>query len=78
MRSQIKTDMSKPATFVISTQAHYYGDDASEEYAERAAATIAQRVRSEYDVPVQITSEFQPDNDPDIQQWVNDNWMDWL
>lgn len=71
-------------TFQISTSPEYYGSDASQDDAERAAWIIAERVASEYpEADIEIVSgstsrDAYDEAQAEIQQWVNDHWTDWM
>ena len=70
------------STFYISLNPEYYGSDATEEDAIRCADIIAEKAAAEYpDVTFEI-GEGRPDMDEveagEIQQYINDNWTDWV
>lgn len=70
------------STYYISRNPEYYGSDATDEDAIRCADIIAEKAAAEYpDVTFEI-GEGQSDMDEDeageIQQYINDNWTDWV
>lgn len=71
-------------TYQISTLPEYYGSAANEEDAASMAEKIAGRLAAEYpDVEIQIvdgptTLDSYDEGQLEIQQYVNDHWLEWV
>lgn len=70
------------STFYISRNPEHYGSDATDEDAVRCASIIAEKAAAEYQNVTFEVGEGQHDMDEDeageIQQYINDNWTDWV
>ena len=68
--------------FYVSRDPEHYGSDATDEDAIRCAAIIADKAAAEYpDVTFEIGEghhDMGEDMAGEIQQYINDNWTDWV